>query len=392
MTSVGRKADNNEVSGENDPPTLSTPALNSPLTSPLTSAQTSPLTSPQTSPHTAPLASSARASSPTATTLEMKRPFRPDVQPGKRLGRYRLDAMLGTGAFSTVFRGHDTALDLPVVIKVLSDDASEAAAERFRREILFSRRVAHPGFSRIFELHETHRDDAETGPVPASGGCGPLRYLTMELVEGRTLGDLMNEGPMPPLRALTIARDLCDIVAAAHDQGVVHGDLKPSNVMLRATPRRSVTDRWQEPKDDLVILDFGAASAADMTDPGVRVGSVRYMAPELFEADKPSPQSDVWAIGVVLYGCLTGRYPFDGDNDRAVAEAARRTAPKPPSTVRPLIPALVDDVVLQALRRDRTDRHPDCRAFRKALDAILAELRQSQRPSVWQRLLRLVHP
>ncbi len=293
------------------------------------------------------------------------------------LGRYRLDEVIGHGAFSTVFKAYDTALDLPVVVKVLGNDASPDAVERFRREIVFSRRVAHPGFSRIFELHEEEVVE------------GPVRYLTLELVEGRTLGDLMNEGPMPQRRALTIARDLCDIVAAAHDQGVVHGDLKPSNVMVRNSGRRNATDRRQEPRDDLVILDFGAASAADMAEAGVRVGSVRYMAPELFEAESTSRQTDVWAIGVVLYGCLTGRFPFDGPGDRAVAEATRRTSPKSPSSVSPRVSSMVDTVVLRALRRERTDRYSDCRAFKRALAEVLEDLRA---PSLWQRLLRLVKP
>ncbi|MDP2341899.1 MAG: serine/threonine-protein kinase [Deltaproteobacteria bacterium] len=302
----------------------------------------------------------------------------PAVAAGKMLGRYRLDEVIGTGAFSTVFKAHDTSLDLPVVVKVLGNDASADAVERFRREILFSRRVAHPGFSRIFELHEEETFD------------GPVRYLTLELVEGRTLGDLMNEGPMPARRALTIARDLCDIVAAAHEQGVVHGDLKPSNVMVRQGARRSVmTDRRQEPRDELVILDFGAASAADMAHAGVRVGSVRYMAPELFEAESTSRQTDVWAIGVVLYGCLTGRFPFDGEGDRAVAEATRRVPPKPPSSVSPRVDSIIDPVVLRALRRERSDRYSDCRAFKRALDELLLQMRA---PSLWQRFLRLVKP
>src|SRR5690606_15760654 len=146
---------------------------------------------------------------------------------GSRLDRYRLEHVVGQGAFSTVYRAFDTALSLPVVIKVLHADASEAAVTRFRNEIFFSRRVHHPGFCRIFELHEE------------DGADGPLRYLTMEHVEGRTLGDVMNEGPMSSTRALSIARALCDVVAAAHDQGVVHGDLKPGNIMVRREIPRS---------------------------------------------------------------------------------------------------------------------------------------------------------
>jgi serine/threonine-protein kinase len=289
---------------------------------------------------------------------------RAGVAPGQHLGRYRLDAVVGHGASSTVFLAHDTALDLPVVVKVLAHQASAAAVERFRREILFSRRVAHPGFIRIFELHE--EDTAE----------GPLRYLTMEYVGGRTLGDVMNEGPLPPLRALTLARALCEVAAAAHDQGVVHADLKPGNVMVR--------DARAGEAPGVVVLDFGAATAADIAAPGVRVGSVRYMAPELFSDKQPSPQTDTWAIGVILYGCLTGRYPFDGDNERSVAEAARAGRPLPPSALRPGLAGVVDDVVLRALATDRRQRYADCRAFAAGLESALREV--APRP-FWREIL-----
>jgi len=299
---------------------------------------------------------------------------------GHRLGRYRLDSVVGHGASSTVYRATDTALELPVVVKVLAADASAHNVARFRNEILFSRRVHHPGFCRIYELHEEDTAD------------GPLRYLTMELVAGRTLGDVMNEGLLTPLRALQIARALCDVMRAAHQQGVVHGDLKPGNIMVRdVVDTGAKTKDGKEGRDELVVLDFGAAVANDVEDSGVRVGSVRYMAPELFERDRPSPQSDVWAIGVITYGCLTGRYPFDGGSERAVAEATRRT-PAPPSstisTVGEAWPPAVDAVVLRALMRDRNERWADCRVFGLALDNAIDTL--LPQPSFLQRLRLLL--
>lgn len=310
---------------------------------------------------------------------------RPTFAVGHRLGRYQIDAVVGVGASSTVYRATDTALQLPVVLKVLATDASPSTVSRFRNEILFSRRVSHPGFCRIYELHEDVFTAASAG-AEAGTFDGPLRFLTMELVDGRTLGDVMNEGLMPPLRALQVARTLCDVIAAAHDEGVVHGDLKPGNIMVR-TPKATRRGAVHNSRDDLVVLDFGAASAKDVEDNGVRVGSLRYMAPELFEREKPSPQSDVWAIGVILYGCLTGRYPFDGASELAVAEATRK-APSPPSAMLSSVgtpwPDTVDDVVLRALSRDRRERFVDCRAFAASLDDVLAEL--LPRPTWWQRL------
>ena len=293
---------------------------------------------------------------------------------GHRLGRYRLDSVVGHGASSTAYRATDTALDLPVVVKVLAADASAHNVARFRNEILFSRRVNHPGFCRIYELHEEDTVD------------GPLRYLTMELVAGRTLGDVMNEGQLSPLRALQIARALCDVMHAAHRQGVVHGDLKPGNIMVR-----DVVDSSGAAKDELVVLDFGAAVADGVEDSGVRVGSVRYMAPELFERQRPSPQSDIWAIGVITYGCLTGRFPFDGATERAIAEATRQR-PTPPSAAISAVgtpwPGAVDDVVVRALLRDRTERWSDCRVFGRALDNAMDTL--LPQPSFLQRLRLLL--
>lgn len=317
------------------------------------------------------------------TVVPSTLPPRPVLSPGARLGRYRLDGVVGQGAFSTVWSAHDTSLDLPVVIKVLSDDASPSAIERFRREILFSRRLEHPGFNRIFELHEDVTSD------------GVLRWLTMSPVQGRTLGDVMNEGLMPPRRALALGRALGDVMSTAHAQGIVHGDLKPSNVMVRprtasSPPRRADPADPADPagdrdtQDEVVVLDFGAATAVDIEDLSVRVGSLRYMAPELFTERRSSPQTDVWAIGVILYGALTGALPYDGDNERAIAEAARAGRARAPSSLRKGLPTVVDDVVLRALAPSRRDRWADGRALADALDAALADLSPS---STWRRLL-----
>jgi len=307
-------------------------------------------------------------------------PPRPTLVPGGTLGRYRLHDIVGQGAFSTAWRAHDTALDLPVVLKVLSDQASPSAIERFRREILFSRRLEHTGFARIFELHED---------VTANG---VLRWMTMAPIEGRTLGDVMNEGVLPPRRALRLARALGEVMAMAHEQGIVHGDLKPSNIMVRARRPSSSPPQPAEdgPAEEVVVLDFGAATAADIEDPAVRVGSLRYMAPELFTDHRPSPQSDVWALGVILYGALTGALPFDGADERAIALAAREGRPPPPSLRRPGLPTLLDDAVLRALAPSRRDRWTDGRAFAASLDAALAALAEdaADAASPWRRLRR----
>lgn len=327
--------------------------------------------------------SAPSSSSPSSSSLS-GRPSpdpRPAVQPGQLIAGCRLEAVIGLGAWSTVFRARDASTGEVVVVKVLSARAPAAAAERFRREVHFAARLAHPGFCPIRALVQ---DETPDGPVVA---------LVMDLVDGRTLGDVMNEGPMPVERAVALVRALSEVVAVAHARGVVHGDLKPGNVMVRRSSSSSVAGQGGDGGDALVVLDFGAATADDIAPPAVRVGSLHYLAPELFSDQRPSPPTDVWALGVILYGCLTGRFPFEGDDERGIALAARAGRPPPPSSVRPGVPPLVDDLVACALTPSRRARPQDAGAYADVLGRALVHLQAAgsgRKQSPWQRLWRLL--
>jgi serine/threonine-protein kinase len=291
------------------------------------------------------------------------------VQPGRVLAGCRLEAVVGQGAFSTVFAARDVGTDAPLVVKVLAAEAPPPVVERFRREVVFARRLSHPGFGRIHALVEEATDD------------GPVLALTMERIDGRTLGDVMNEGPMAPARAVAVGRALAAVVAVAHAAGVVHGDLKPGNVLLRRTPRVVGPDHPDRSVPDVVVIDFGAATAVDVPACAERFGSVHYLAPELFTDERPTPAVDVWSIGVILYGCLTGRFPFDGPDERAIAEAARAGRPPPPSSLRLGVPRVVDDVVQRALTPSRRVRPADAAALADLLTQAASTLSLPSLPS-----------
>ena len=185
---------------------------------------------------------------------------------GQHLGRFKLDREIGQGSHGVVWLATDTALSTPVAIKILHPWLTEdiPVRDRFKRELLLARRIAHPGICRLFDLHEE-----------AGGAC----FITMDYVEGETLLEILKRtGRLPPQRATKIMRGVCSALAAAHQAGVIHRDLKPANLIIKAG-------------DEPMILDFGTATAQDVsrvTRPGTAVGSMRFIAPEIFTNTPPS--------------------------------------------------------------------------------------------------------
>ena len=271
---------------------------------------------------------------------------------GERLGRFRLDREIGQGSHGVVFAATDTALDAPVAVKILHPWLTQdtAVRDRFKRELLLARRIAHPGVCRLFDLHEE----------------GEAFFITMEYVEGQTLLSILkNEGRLQPLRAVRILRGVCQALAAAHQAGVIHRDLKPANIIVRA---------GEAP----MILDFGTATAGDVsrvTRPGTAVGSMRFIAPEVFTGVSPSIATDVYSLGVVAYVVLAGKLPYNAAAGAIeMLELIRTQPPLRLDVAQPDIPKSLADVVGKAMEKGPEARFKTAKELDEALAQVEAEM------------------
>ncbi len=294
----------------------------------------------------------------------------PIFSPGEIVSaRYRISTYLGQGAAGEVYGAEDLHLRSRVALKVLRPGASRdpQSIERFKREILLARRVSHPNVCRIFDLgiHEV-RGGGE-------GSWQSLLFLTMEWLEGETLSRRIQEaGGFDEGPAVAIVRQLVRGLAAAHDAGIVHRDLKSSNILLvpGADGERAV------------ITDFGLArsshQSADgltLTEAGGLLGTPAYMAPEQVAGLPATAASDIYALGVVLYEMLTGALPFHGESPLEVAVKRLREPPTPIETYRAGISARFRETIERCMAQEPEKRFADAEAVIRFLDPPTAAAR-----------------
>ena len=297
---------------------------------------------------------------------------------GTRLGPYEVVASLGAGGMGEVYKGLDTRVDRAVAIKVLPTDAviDPEAGERFEREARALASLSHPRVCGLFEY--THFDDRAV--------------LILEYLEGHTLSERLVRGRLTLPEALRISAEIADGLAAAHRAGLVHRDLKPANVMLT--------------KSGSKLLDFGISRPADppgwsSTDPtrreltqaGVMVGTLGFMAPEQLTAGPVDYRTDVWAFGCVLYELITGVRAFDGPTPASVAAAILEREPPTPSAVEPAASGPLDRVVRKCLAREPDARWQSAADLRDELrwiagdGAATAAAPSPQRRTHWKDVL-----
>jgi eukaryotic-like serine/threonine-protein kinase len=264
--------------------------------------------------------------------------------------RYEIQSVLGKGGMGVVYRAHDRDLDDAVAIKTLRGEALTAdptLLDRFKQEIRLARRITHPNILRTHDLGE-------------SGG---LRYLSMEFVKGLTLKQLIEAGDILPTPVgLRIAKQICAGLAAAHEVGVIHRDIKPQNILIEST-------------GGLKIMDFGIARLKEehgMTAEGTVVGTPDYMSPEQARGKPLDFRSDIYSTGVVLYEVFTGTPPFDGDTPLAVVLKHIQENPPSPQARNPKIDPKISQIVLKCMQKDPKDRYQTINELYEALTKVTA--------------------
>jgi predicted Ser/Thr protein kinase len=272
---------------------------------------------------------------------------------GQILGdRYELREQIGSGAFAVTFHGRDLRLDRSVAIKILRQTyaADMSFVRRFEREAKAAASVTQSNVVAVYDV----------------GRQGDHLYIVMQYIEGEDLKHLIaREGPLTPQRAVTITLDILAGLAAIHEAGIIHRDIKPQNVLIGRDGIARVTD-------------FGIArlsEEAGLTTVGTVMGTAAYMAPEQAEAQPLVKATDLYAVGIVLYEMLTGHLPFEASTTFALILAHLQSTPSPPSFRAPtqdIDPAL-DAVVLQALAKHPDDRFADARTMARALAAVVEQ-------------------
>jgi tetratricopeptide (TPR) repeat protein len=256
------------------------------------------------------------------------------ISQGTRVGPYEVLAQLGAGGMGEVYRASDTRLGREVAVKVIrrafvhDDDA----LDRLLREATLASSLNHPNIVTIYE----------------TGVVGTDRYVAMELIEGSTLRMLSGQG-LPVARALAVARQIAEALAVAHAAQIIHRDIKPENVMVR-------------PDGYVKLLDFGLARlqpdpvAADRTGPiteaGMVLGTIGYMAPEQARGETANAEADVFALGVLLYELVTGRHPFLAASPMGTLHALLHDHPEPPIRLNPELPRAIDQLIVETLQKD----------------------------------------
>jgi hypothetical protein len=273
-------------------------------------------------------------------------------------GRYRLDAQIGRGGMSTVYRAFDTVLERPVAIKLMHREiaADSDQLERFRREARSVAQLNHPHVVTVIDAGEEPSTDAGN---PGDGSP----YIVLEYVDGETLKDVIRrEGPLGIPQAIAYAIEIARALGAAHERQIVHRDVKPHNVLIGAEGGAKITD-------------FGIArtlTEEGLTMAGRVLGTTDYVSPEQALGHPVTGQSDVYSLGVVLFEMLTGGVPFSGESPVAVAMKHVREDPPDVQLLRPEVSAATASVLDRAMAKDVDQRYPDAESMESDLEDVLA--------------------
>ena len=264
-----------------------------------------------------------------------------NLAPGSQFGpRYRIESLLGEGGMGKVYKAYDSEVGRNVALKLVKPELARnpASMERLKQELLLASQISHKNILRIHDL----------------GDVGGLKFISMAYVDGKDLHSLMaTEGRLPIDRAVAITRLLCLALEAAHNEGVVHRDLKPQNVLM-------------DSNGQVFVSDFGLAKSLEgpstmMTTAGEVLGTPRYMSPEQAESKSADNRSDLYALGLILYEMVTGDLPFGSDSIMQTMYQRVTQDPKSPQLLNPDVPDYLSQIILRCLKRDPEQRYQHAR-------------------------------
>jgi tetratricopeptide (TPR) repeat protein/predicted Ser/Thr protein kinase len=301
------------------------------------------------------------------------------LAPGSSLGPYKILEPIGAGGMGEVYRALDPQLRRDVAIKVLPQDVSaeEERLTRFENEARLASSLNHPNIVTIYSL----------------GWEGRRRYIAMEFIDGLTLQELVEKGPMPVDQALAVATQVADGLAKAHEAGIIHRDLKPKNVMLTKDGHAKILD-FGLSKLAHARVDSEAPTAmfADpkesLTQPGTILGTVEYMSPEQAAGRPADFRSDQFSMGSLMYAVLTGSRPFHGESAVQTLTRIIEEEPRPVNEINPRVPPSFQVVIERCMRKDPRDRYASTRELTHALRQVELVGKTPPRPWAWREWIR----
>jgi serine/threonine protein kinase/tetratricopeptide (TPR) repeat protein len=262
-------------------------------------------------------------------------------------GRYEVIEELGKGGMGAVYRVEDTEAREEIALKLVRPEiaADKKTIERFRNELTTARKIRHKNICGMYDLAE-HKG---------------VYFITMEYVPGQDLKGLIRQSaPLSVSRTIKIAKQICEGLAEAHRQQVVHRDLKPQNIMI-------------DPEGDIKIMDFGIARSLQgkgITGAGMMIGTPEYMSPEQVEAKGVDQRADIYSLGILLYEMITGKLPFAADTPFAVGLKHKSEAPKPPKEFNPQVSEDLNEVILRCLEKEKENRYQSMTDVQAELEKI----------------------
>ncbi len=272
------------------------------------------------------------------------------------LAHYRIVEKIGEGGMGAIYRARDGRLGRDVALKVLPPGAKsdESARARLLHEARAASALNHPHVCTIYDV----------------GKVNDQAYIAMELIEGRELASLLASGSLPVETVLRYGAQIAGALAHAHERGVIHGDLKSSNVMITTDSRAKVLDFGLARRLQQVELDAATQSRVSLAEAGGIAGTLHYMAPEVLRGQGAGARSDIWALGVVLYEIAAGELPFKG---QAAFELTSAILYEPPGPLPARLPAGLRRVILRCLAKELGQRYQSASEVRAALEALAPE-------------------